>query len=177
MKKIKITECHIPAVEYGSIEDCVYDNSAETKKYLRKFKLPKNKYDGEFAFIFKVKYMKKFFVVINCFSSGFLVEIINIFDNFDGENAVINKAISKSSYNLRKAISILKKYENNRLKLTERTFNYLIRLFKKAYKKLKQITEYDYVHITKHLKKLQADDSVQGYYYVKQIGDKQYGIQ
>ena len=166
MKKLRIAESNIPIIEYDNIWDCVLDNSLETKKYLQNFDLPKNKYDGEFAFILKVKGMKDIFLVVNCFSSSILIESIGIFNDFEDENASLNEVICRSSYNLRKAVLFIKKYENREL-LSMRDFKFLYRSLNKSYKKLKEIKCYDYAHIKSHLIELQKDKDVQGYYYLK----------
>lgn len=167
-EKIRIAESNIPAIIYDSTEDVYWDHTKDTKNYLRSFKPEQNRYDNEFAFIFKIKYMKKWFIVVNCFSSGFFVEFIDIDDKITPLNGHLEKALSKSSYNLKKALSTIEKYQNMRLKLTKRYFKMLFFRFLKAYKKMKRIYEYDYTHITKHLKELQNNISAQGYYYLRE---------
>ena len=134
MKKLRIAESNIPVIEYDNTWDCVLDKSLETKKYLQSFDLPKNKYDGEFAFIYKVKGMKDIFLVINCFLSSILIESIGIFDDFEDENASLNEVICRSFYNLKKVVLSIKKYENREL-LSMRDFKFLYRSLKKSYKK------------------------------------------
>lgn len=45
----------IPAVVYDSVEECLWDRSPETRKYLRSFKQPQSHYNGNFIFIMKLK--------------------------------------------------------------------------------------------------------------------------
>ena len=146
MKKFRVRDSNIPAIQYDSVSDCISDNTIDTKNYLRNYKHLKNKYDGEFNFIFKIKGMHNYFIVVNCFLTSIFMEIIGIFDDFEDENELINKAISKSSYNIRKACLMLKKYQNKNI-ISKRIFYLLFNQLKKGYKKMKQIYEFDYVHI------------------------------
>lgn len=164
MKKDFIIESNIPFIQYNSVENCLLDSTLDSKQFLKSYKKERNKFNGEFAFIFKVKGKKNFFIVVNCFSSSFLIESIGIFVDFDSENHFLFELIGRSSYNLKKALKVFEKYEN-RINLTKRQFNYLFRLFIKSYKKLKQIFNYDYAHVRKHLHDLQSDKAVQWYYY------------
>lgn len=166
MKKIRVGDINIPAVQYDCILDCISDNTIDTKKYLQNYKPERNKYDGEFNFIFKIKGMHNYFIVVNCFSTSIFTEIIGIFDDFEDENELLIKALGKSSYNIRKAFSMLEKYQNRKV-ISKRNFMKLFNQLKKGYKKMKQIFEFDYVHIRDILIELQNDKFYQGYYFLK----------
>lgn len=164
MKLVKVSGTNIPAIEYDSIEECLWDTSFESNMYLRNYKKTRNRYDGQFTFVFKQS--PSVIILIRCLKDFIQYEILKfsrgkLLRDTGRDEIFIGKKIVK-------AMDLIDNIEQ-RKNLTKNTFNKIVNLLSNAYKYRKNIEHCDCSNIYDLISQLLLDKNVRQYNCIKRV--------
>lgn len=161
MKLIKISESKIPAIEYDTIEDCLWDRSFENNRYLRNYKKPKNRYNGQFLFIYK--HSPGVIILIRCTEEFMQYEILKF------NRGKLLRDMGRDEISLgKKIVKAMDLIDNTERKnFTRNIFNKIVNLLSDAYKYRKNLETYNDSNIYDLISQLLQDENVRQYSYVK----------
>lgn len=163
MKQIKIIESKIPAIEYDNVEECLWDRSLESTRYLQLHKKLKNRYNGEFTFIFK--HSPGIIILIRCTEDFIQYEIFKfnrgkLLRDMERDEIYPSKKIDK-------AMGVIDNIE--RKNFTKNIFNKIVNLLSNAYKYRKNLETYNNSNIYDYISQFLLDKNVRQYSCVKKV--------
>ena len=160
----------IPQVTYSNPYECLGDNTAETRRFLRcRPKIERGRYNGEFAYIGRLRDNPNKFVIIRYNVMGLFVELLSSGTEIDIELKHDNKnVIPHISSALTKTIKEINKIQRGKNYLTVREFKSIVKKLRNTYYEVDQLNNYDNAHIFNFLKSIKNDEKVKGYIFVKE---------
>ncbi len=166
-KEEKITGSNIPAIEYNFIQNCIWDMSKDTRKHLKSFHHPKNRYNGIFTFY--LRYTKKIILVIRCNENFIQAEAFKIIERKSIIYDVIDVDIKELDLRPRiaKAIELICSINGDRKQLSKRMFNKIVKLLYKTYHERTILKEYNDKDLYKLLYRFYKEVNINQYTYIK----------
>lgn len=170
MSKEFIKENNIPRVIYSSPYECLGDNTTETRRFLQcRPKIERGRYNGEFAYIGRLRDNPNKFVIVRYNIMGLFVELLSSGTEIDIDLKYNNKNVTPHiSSILTKTIKTINKIQKEKNYLTAREFKSIVKSLRNTYYEVDQLSEYDNAHIFKLLKNIKNDEKVKGYIFVKE---------
>ena len=170
MSKEFIKENNISKVIYSNPYECLGDNTAETRRFLRcRPKIERGRYNGEFAYIGRLRDNPNKFVIVRYNIMGLFVELLSSGTEIDIDLKYNNRNVAPHvSSILTKTIKTINKIQREKNYLTAREFKSIVKNLCNTYYEVDQLNEYDNAHIFNLLKSIKNDEKVKGYIFVKE---------